>query len=135
MVAICISVLLITQVRTRREDMEQLIVKGTLKKKTLTALYHPTQEALLAVWLSWALSQNELTFQSLLFTFNCLLILFKFSFCEMTEGVGRSWWGMIVIFKLHGLAKKSTDLLPRALLISIYLFIYIYIYTQFHTHT
>lgn len=28
--------------------------KRNIKKKTLTALDHPTQEALLAVWLSWA---------------------------------------------------------------------------------
>lgn len=45
----------------------------------------------------------------MLFTFDCLLILFKLSLCEMTEGVGRGGWGLIVIFKLHGLAEKNID--------------------------
>lgn len=39
---------------------------------------------------------------------------------------------MIIIFKLHGLANKNTDLLPRVtylyILIYVYLFLYIYIY-------
>lgn len=55
----------------------------------------------------------------------------------MAEGVGRGRWGKFVIFKLHGLAKKNIDSLPRDLhviSIHLYVFTYIYIYTTSHRY-
>lgn len=56
----------------------------------------------------------------------------------MTEGVGRGRGGMIIIFKLHGLAQENNDVTKSFTYISIFIYFThtdIYTYTHTHAHT